>query len=227
MNFYLLSEEIHSDSIEISDDQVHHFKNVSRGKVGDSVKVFNGKGVILNGIVTELKKKNLTIEVTNRERKELSKEALNLILCVPKKEYVESIFRSAVQIGIRNLYLIHTKFSPWKFKNSPRLDKILTGAMVQSENPFLPEITFLNTLEDLNSIKGKKVAFLTEVDKPITKSSDAILNFIIGPEGGFHEEEISFFEDNEDVFCMKLPAPIMKAETAVNFGAGFLKGLSF
>lgn len=227
MNFFSNDLELSSKQVRFEDDQVHHFKNVNRGKEGDSVKIFNGRGLVANGSVTELKKKNLTIEIEHCEKKVHGTE-LNLFLGVPKKEYVESILRSAVQMGIRNLYLIHTKFSPWTYKSTPRLEKILTSALIQSENPYLPEIQILKDLSDITSIPGRKMAFVTEVDKPLSEVSRPaeIKSFIIGPEGGFHLDELDFFQNEQTIESVRFPTPILKAEVAVSFGAGFLASLA-
>lgn len=223
MNFFLTEEQIVNDKlIQIVGDQVHHFKNVGRGKPGDLVKAFDGNGTIYSGVVTNLKKKQLEIEVTNREvvaRKRL----MNLILGVPKREYLDSILKSSVQLGLSKVYLVHTKFSPQKYKSTPRQEKLLISAVTQSENPYLPEIVLLNSLEDIFSIEGEKLAFSTEIeDEDVSFEKKRFDSFIIGPEGGFHQEELSLLKNDSKVKLVKCPTAIMKAEVAVSYAAGMI-----
>lgn len=225
MNFFSEDLDLTPRELVISDDQVHHFKNVARGKAGDAVKVFKGDGTVGYGLVKECKKKALVLDIESCRILSKDDRSLNLILGVPKKEYVESIFRSSVQMGINKLYLIHTKYSPWKFKSSPRLEKILTSSMVQSENPFLPEIIELPAIDAIQEVPGRKMAFITE-EKSTNLGQEMITSYIVGPEGGFHPEEIEYFKSDSDIELTHLPTAIMKAEVAVSFGAGFIQGLS-
>jgi 16S rRNA (uracil1498-N3)-methyltransferase len=222
MNFFIGNDLKDSQFLEVIDDQVHHFKNVSRGKEGDEVKVFNGKGVVIKGIVRELKKKSLTIEVLSKEES-TRKRDLSMILGVPKREYLDSILRSSVQLGLKEVLLIHTRFSPQKYKATPRQDKIIQAAIIQSENPWSPEVKLLNNLSDINDLDGAKLLFSTEVARQMKPIKDTNFRyFIIGPEGGFHKDEVEFFRDSPDIELIHCPTAIMKAETAVSYAAGML-----
>lgn len=222
MNFFI--EDLNSDSttITIDGDSFHHFKNVFRGKVGDCGKIFNGKGLVATGEVAAVNKRDLTFNVDNFKKYERP-DGLKLILGVPKKEYYESILKSCIQIGVNEIYLIHTQFSPWKFKDHPRFQKIVESAITQSENPFSPVVTILESLDSLKDVADHLVLFSTETDvtefkKPVSES----LAYFIGPEGGFHSSEIDLLNSFSNVTTVKLPTPIMKAETAVVFAAGLL-----
>lgn len=222
MNFFLEELNIDLSEVVIKDDQVHHFKNVARGKSGDTVKVFNGKGLVSFGQVSGVSKKELTIEVT-RSLEEKPKRAMSLILGVPKREYLESILRSAVQLGLSEVLLLHTKFTPQKFKPTPRLEKILTSSVIQSENPWLPQVRVLKDWEEALNLPGLKLSFATEVESlsPHKEKKD-FRYFIIGPEGGFHKDEIELMKNNVSVTLSKCPTAIMKAETAVPYAVGVL-----
>ncbi len=225
MNFFVNEDLLEPDTIEVVDDQVHHFKNVSRGKVGDKVKVLNGRGVILVGVVKELKKKSLQIEVTSKDLPKRKRE-LGLILGIPKREYLDSILRSSVQLGIKEIYLIHTRFSPQKYKKTPRQDKILKAAVTQSENPWMPEVTLLDNLTEVSELKGNKLLFSTEINEDTLNFGSKVFRyFVIGPEGGFHSDEIDHFKNCQDIDLIHCPTAIMKAETAVPYAAGLVDSL--
>lgn len=226
MNFFLNSEQkITEEKIEIIDDQVHHFKNVSRGNVGDIVKAFDGKGSVYFGVVSELKKKRLEIKISKQEKVKKKRE-LNLILGVPKREYLESILKTSVQLGISKVYLLHTRFSPQKYKASPRQEKLLASAVIQSENPYTPEIVLLKDWSDVFALNGEKLSFSTEIAK--TKNlaiKSRPLYFIIGPEGGFHQEELELMQNDPQTILVNCPTAIMKAEIAVPYATGLIDSL--
>ena len=223
MNFFLDEITPSTKTLKIEGEAFHHFKNVSRGKVDSVVKVFNGKGLILDGTVIEMTKKSLMVEVKSFQEYEFVSKK-KLILGIPKKEYFESILKSCTQIGIQEIFLVPTKFSPWKFKENPRFQKILESSLLQSENPFIPRYKLLDGIESLKSFEDTIFAFSTEVKdfEPI-KEEGKCQYFLIGPEGGFHLDEIEMLKTIKNITLLKLPTPIMKAETAVVYAAGFLR----
>lgn len=220
MNFFVSNEINVDEDLEVDGDQHHHFKNVFRGSEGDSVKLFNGEGVVSKGIVSKLGKKNLTIKITESKIQERI-GTLNLILGVPKKEYLESIFKTATQIGIQNIYLVHTKFSPLKYKELPRYEKIFQSAVTQSENPYIPKIKVLKSLEDIGDLEGNVWVFTTELESIVPSDKcGKPMNIFIGPEGGFHLSELEELKGMKNTSFYHCPTPIMKAEVAVPFCAG-------
>lgn len=223
MNFFIEEEITINEPFEIKDEQFHHFKNVQRGNAGDDVKVFNGEGLISYGQVSALKKKSLEITVKSNERAERKEEALRLILGTPKKEYVESIFRSATQIGIPEIILVPTKFSPFKFSMHERYQKILRSAVIQSENPWMPKITVLKDFQDMAKLVGPIIVFTTEMNNKELSPEISPLHYMIGPEGGFHEEELSFLSDLQNTYFLRCDTPIMKAEIAVPYCAALVR----
>ncbi|MCF8058153.1 MAG: RsmE family RNA methyltransferase [Bacteriovoracaceae bacterium] len=220
MNFFT-TELLSENSLwQVEDDQFHHFRNVYRGKEGTLVKVFDGVGTIYYGRVEEIKKKALAIKV---EKKEVvaKNEGLTLILGVPKKEYLESILKSSIQIGLKAIILVQTKYSPYKFKNSDRIEKLFRSSITQSENPWAPELVHLDQLNEIESLKGSKWVFTTEINEQLgipEKRPDFIF---IGPEGGFHKDELKELSEMKDMSFVRCPTPIMKAEVAVPYCAGF------
>ncbi len=208
--------------VEIEGESFHHFKNVTRGKEGEDVQLFNGKGLIASGVVSALTKKNLIVTVQAFHTFERATSP-TLILGVPKKEYLESILRSAIQTGVATIKLVTTEFTPWKYKYYERLGKIMESTLIQCECAFLPLIEEYASLEDaLNSSDDLKLVFSTEVKNEAKKGIQNIQTLLVGPEGGFSLEEIDFLKNRADTILMKCNIPIMKAEVAVPFGIGLL-----
>lgn len=227
MNFFIEENMLQngSESIFLEDDQVHHFRNVQRGKEGDKAKAFDGRGNVYQVVVAQSKKKTLLLKVESHQHIKRNYGELKLILGTPKKEYVESIFRSATQIGLNEIALVPTKFSPYKFKMSERYLKILKSSVVQSENPWMPEIITYNGIQDLNNIEGNIVVFSTEREGTPTSDLGDVSHFFIGPEGGFHGDELDTLSHLKNVCFCRCNTPIMKAEVAVPYCASFVRNL--
>ena len=223
-NLFLSSLNIEEKEIEIDGESFHHFRNVTRGKKGEQVQVFNGEGLIAKGHVAELGKKSLTVQVEDISKIEKI-DSPTLIIGIPKKEYLESIVRSAIQTGIFHIKLVTTEYTPWKYKFYDRLQKIMESSLIQSENPYLPILEEYKSLDEaLDSFEGETLVFSTEVLEGKSFGERPVDSLLIGPEGGFSGEEVEYLKTRKDVTLMRCSIPIMKAEVAVPFGIGLLYG---
>lgn len=223
-NIFYKELNLQSTLIKLEGDHFHHFKNVLRGRVNDEVKVFNGMGLLGQGRVEDLGKREMSISLDEVEEK-TPYSSSNLIIGIPKKEYLESIIRSAIQIGVSQISLVTTDYTPWKYKYYERLEKVMESTLIQCENPYLPSIKEYNSLgEALDEHEGSILAFSTEVSVFEGKDHGHNTSLLIGPEGGFSEREIELLRSHEKVELLKCAIPIMKAEVAVPFGLGLLYG---
>jgi 16S rRNA U1498 N3-methylase RsmE len=212
MNFFTDEDLALNSNWKVQDEQFHHFKNVYRGKEQSKVKVFNGKGIIYYGTVSNIEKKSLGILI-EREEAVSKKEGVKLILGVPKKEYLESIIKSSIQVGISKIVLINTK--------------LIRSSITQSENPWMLEIIELKGLSDVDSLEGQKWVFTTEMSDVNDELPGVMPDYIfVGPEGGFHQDELVEMGKIKNVSFVRCPTPIMKAEIAVPYCAGFVSSLA-
>jgi len=223
MNLYAPQLIEHSCGLlTIEGDQHHHFRNVLRGKVGDQVEIFDGKGLRALAHVMTLSKKNLEVKVEKVVPSLSSTDVPQLTIGIPKKEYLESILRSAIQIGVTRVNLVQTRYSPWVYKRYPRLDKIMISSLLQSESLKLPELILYESLAAFVGEKVKTILFSTEIEETLGLSelTTSAENIFIGPEGGFHSEELKLFKSASHISCTRIDGPIMKAEVAVPFCFG-------
>lgn len=223
-NIYYKELTLDMKDIILEGDGHHHFKNVLRGKVCDEVKVFNGLGLIALGVVENIGKREMAIALKSIEEKNIT-SGINLIIGIPKKEYLESIIRSAIQTGVSQISLVTTEYTPWKYKYYDRLEKIMESALIQSENPYLPVLKNYNELsEALDTCEGPILALSTEIESQEARSLDRVRSLLIGPEGGFSNDELEQLSVHSKVKLLRCKIPIMKAEVAVPFGLGFIYG---
>lgn len=208
------------DQIIIEDDQVHHLKNVLRVKEEEEVLVLNGRGLTARARVQTIKKKTIELEILSRET-EAKETGIELAIGLPKKELFEDICRMAIELGIKKIYAVKCEYSQWKYQTSERLEKIMISACLQSNNPWLPEIESIESVENLLKLKKK----IIPMDIIMGKTPQNIIVdetvLLVGPEAGFSEEERASFEGLE---IISLRGPILRATTAVPTGIGLLLG---
>lgn len=213
------------NSLELEGDQVHHFSRVLRGRVSDRVLVRDGVGVSLVAEVASIGKKKIQLNILEKSvhTRDLVRE---IAIGVPKKEYLAEVLRSCTEIGVTQIHLIQMEFSPWTYTFSDRLSRVMISALVQSEALFLPEIIVYDSLKHfLEKTKNRSiVVFSTQTSESSLSQDDKSKALpMIGPEGGFSDDELSAISCHSSTRFLKLPNPIMKTVTAVPFCLGFMQ----
>jgi len=202
----------------VSGDDFTHYVKVLRGKVGQEVMLVNGMGLCAFGEVDLLEKKSLNVKINRFEKKERMVFS-ELVLCVPKKDYLCEILKMATEVGVFKIHLIVSDNTPWKFSYHERFNKIIKAAVLQSNNPFMPEVLLYKSVNNfLDKSETMTMAYLTEEDSNLSESK--INSVLIGPEGGFSPREIEELKFSSKVVLKNLPNPIMKSVTASIFALG-------
>ncbi|ASG67545.1 ribosomal RNA small subunit methyltransferase E [Francisella halioticida] len=212
--------------LSISGEYYNYFKNVLRLKKNDIVELFNNlDGIQYKTKILNINNKNIDLEVvSSKEIKNENPYNINLYQSLIKNENFELVIQKATELGVNNIYPIITEHTNHKFdkkgfdKKIERWNKIAISATEQCGRVFIPKIYALEVLQDI-SINMKALNFalcpysetIKNLESQIKSSCE--LNIFIGPEGGFSENEINYFKEN-DFSMINLGKRILKAETA-------------
>ena len=184
-----------SDSDIILDEiDSRHLSKSLRKKAGDIIRVTNGEGLEIQGKIIRLGK-NIKVNIINKvnhRKKNLSIHVAMSPLKNPSR--FEWFVEKSTEIGISEITPIITRFSQKKKVNIDRLNKIVISSMKQSNQFYLPKVNPITSFNDfLKSNKDYKlIAHLKNSNSFNKKSigSKEKIVLMIGPEGGFSEEEI-------------------------------------
>jgi len=184
-----------SDSDIILDEiDSRHLSKSLRKKAGDIIRVTNGEGLEIQGKIIRLGK-NIKVNIINKvnhRKKNLSIHVAMSPLKNPSR--FEWFVEKSTEIGISEITPLITRFSEKKKVNIDRLNKIVISSMKQSNQFYLPKVNPITSFNDfLKSNKDYKlIAHLKNSNSFNKKSigSKEKIVLMIGPEGGFSEEEI-------------------------------------
>lgn len=210
--------------LEVGAEAAHHLIKVVRLKVGEELLVMNGQGWIAEGKVTELGKKDLNIEIVHSQFFE-KRQLIKLVISVPSKEAMEDVLRQSVELGISHIQPIISRYSERNFEFTDRHQRIFESALIQSNNPYFPTVAKAQKFEDfLAEINGNEnyLYFSSRPRENTQKSLRSPTSLIIGPEGGFSEEEEKALETRVNVKFIHLPSYILRTPTAVSAAAGLV-----
>jgi 16S rRNA (uracil1498-N3)-methyltransferase len=194
-----LKEE--NQSIWLNEAESHHLVKVSRAKLNDELLLMNGMGLIAQGLIREISKSGVLLEIKNTEKHPPPPTKIHLgITPLKKRDKLELIIEKATELGIAEISFIDTDHAERARLNMERLEKIMISAAKQSKNPFLPKLNPIRPFQDFVDSESKKesqklIAWcgctMSEyIGKKLKRSSDVCL--LIGPEGDFSQKEIDY-----------------------------------
>lgn len=207
-HFFISSDCISDRFITLTDrNQVHQIGRVLRMRPGDLLIFLDGKGDAYRVMIQSINSSSIHARI--EESWPLKSESdlhIRLFQGLPKSlSKFETVLRQGTEIGISEFYPLITQNSETQeFHKRPRMEVILTEAAEQSERgkiPLLgPEILFRSLLENGFSpqLKADHILLAHSREKDVLLSSilgtirpSASLNILIGPEGGFTENEVN------------------------------------
>lgn len=221
--FYIPHLQENDKFVSITGDEYHHIKNVFRKKLNDTISLSNGDGVFANTKITHITKKQIDTEIVSISKIKKSKPHLSFAFALLRNKNDFFIVEKLTELGIKDFYPITTDRTVRKPNNNTnkKFTKTAISAIKQCDNAYLPNIHDSLSLKDLFShLKKKNIIPIVASEIERKRFINDVFQFdnndyciIIGPEGGFSDNEFSYFEENNILtFC--LGNHVMRAETA-------------
>lgn len=198
----------------------HLFKTL-RARPGEVVELFDGRGGRMDGVVRE----GRVVEILTAERVPEPERKLFLYCAAPRRAKFDVLLKQAAELGVRSIRLIECARSVAKPEGSDRWQALLQEGCKQSKNPFLPEIVppvpLAAALEEIRR-EGIRAFFGAVRSGERGGESAAKLAWIVGPEGGFTDEEEAAMRAAR-VRGLNLGPYVLRLETAAVCGLAVLR----
>ncbi len=210
-----------SGPVTIKGEDFNYLKNVLRAKTGDSVSVFDGKGRLLRGKITEIGRSSLSVEL----EEELSPATespirITLLQGVLKAQKMDLVIQKSVELGVSQIQPVITARSEVReTRKVDRWRKIAQEAARQCGRAVVPDVDGPVSLENfLSGFEGQGIVFWEEGGRGLSELSGELkdvrsLSILIGPEGGLEPGEISLLT-GKGFLVSYLGPRILRAETA-------------
>jgi len=216
---FIVNYNLNQPRILITEKElVHQIKNVLRLKLGGFFVLANGKKEETVARIEKIDKKAIEVSlgeiVLNKNEPEIQS---HLFCAVLKKENFELVVEKATEIGIKTITPIITDRTIKQRLNCERLQKIAKEAAEQSGRGIIPKINEIMTLaEAVSEAKKLEKVFVFDLrgEKNLKMGDhEKEIGGFIGPEGGFTDEELVFF-NSAGFKIVNLGSLTMRAETA-------------
>ncbi len=233
--FFVKSDNIKDKEISIIENQdIKHIKDVLRHKVNDKLTLVDDKQKSYKVKIIKIQPE--IIQTTILEKYDSGRKLsinLELAQCILKSQAQDFAVQKATELGIKAIIPVISKFTVVKFKNEKeklqkqsRWQKIAFESCKQCERIDMPEIRKISTLKELITAQehdlaiacverhaGMSMKKLLKEKKEVL-SKDSKLLVIIGPEGGWSNDELNLFKEHL-VPQVSIGNLILRAETAI------------
>ena len=208
-------------SVTVEGNAAHYLANVMRLKQGAVVKLFDDRSGEYLSEITDSAKRSLTVEIKEKLRERESVPDLWLCQALVKKDKLDWIAEKSCELGIAHFVPLLTSRCVVDKLKEDRLRSQMIEAAEQCERTALPQIAPLTKLDALlRDWPDDRTLFFCD-ERGGDNYYDAIgandgpAAILIGPEGGFTDEENAAIRAHPCAVPISLGPRILRAETAV------------
>ena len=232
--FFIKTENLkENEEIWITGRDVNHIKNVLRKKIDDKINICNSDTQKNYECVIKNIEENKIVCKILYEVKSLAESNINITIFqgLPKADKMELIIQKATELGVKTIVPVITKRTVIKLKDKDkqnkvdRWQKIAEVAAKQSGRDIIPTIENIINITNIKFDEFDKIFVLYENEEKISikdeieqlkndNKEELNIGIVIGPEGGFAENEIEQLRLNQNVSVVTLGKRILRTETA-------------
>jgi 16S rRNA (uracil1498-N3)-methyltransferase len=205
-------------SLTLDGPQANYLSAVMRLGAGAQVKLFDDKTGEWLGEIGEAGKKRVTLRLVQHLREREPVPDLWLLFAPIKRGRIDWIVEKATELGVARLMPVLTRRTIVDRTNSDRLFAHMVEAAEQCERTALPELAEPQKLEAILKSWPEDRGLLFADESGGTPMMEALspgpAAVLIGPEGGFTDEERDAIRALPQVRPISLGPRILRAETA-------------
>ena len=211
--FFVRTNQINNDNIDIIGEDVKHIKNVLRKQIGDKIEVCNqNTGDSYKCEIEKFSENEIKTNIIEKLKKIHEKVQVDIYQGLPKSDKMELIIQKSVELGANAIIPVNMKRCVVKLegkdesKKIDRWQKIAESAAKQCGRSFIPEVKHLINVKDICNLINEYdviiVAYENEKENTLKSelkklnSENLKIGIVIGPEGGFEESDVNILREN-------------------------------
>ena len=227
--FFVDDAQIGREFVTITGEDVNHIKNVLRMKAGEKIRISNQQGRDYYCEISEVTDTFVQADILNEDAASTELPSkIYLFQGIPKGDRMETVIEKAVELGVYEIIPVAMKYCVVKLDvkkeaaKVARWQKQAEAAAKQSKRSIIPKIhpvmSYKEAVEYAMQCDVRLVPYENERGMQGTKEALSTIkagtsvSVMIGPEGGFAEDEIVQVKDSMQV--ISLGKRILRTDTA-------------
>ena len=216
------------ETFTVAGDDARHLSQVLRMRAGETLRVSTQAGDNYLCEIVALNKTEVTLRVLEKMASTELEKRIYLFQAIPKGDRMETVIEKAVELGVYEIIPVEMKYCVVKLddkKKASRLKRyqsIAEAAAKQSKRSSIPQIhDFMSYAEavayarqcDVCIVPYECAEGMEATKRVLAQMAEATsISIMIGPEGGFADEEIEAVREDMDV--ISLGSRILRTDTA-------------
>ena len=231
--FYIEDINATQKIVVLNEETSKHVVQVLRMKNDELLLLTNGKGGLFTGKIIDDHRKKCVVEIVDKSQTESPVKKVTIAISLVKNNTrFEWFLEKATEIGVSAIVPLICERTEKQHFRQDRMQGILTSAMLQSQQSWMPELTeptkYANFVKN-NTIATSFIAHCIQDKKE--ELADRLKNnslpqtlILIGPEGDFSQDEIALALQH-NFMPVSLGATRLRTETAGMVAATMLCNL--
>lgn len=227
--FFVDDAQIGRKFVTITGGDVNHIKNVLRMKAGEKIRISNQQGRDYYCEISEVTDTFVQADILNEDAASTELPSkIYLFQGIPKGDRMETVIEKAVELGVYEIIPVAMKYCVVKLDAKKEAAKVARwqkqaeAAAKQSKRSIIPKIhpvmSYKEAVEYAMQCDVRLVPYENERGMQGTREALSTIkagtsvSVMIGPEGGFAEDEIAQVKDSMQV--ISLGKRILRTDTA-------------
>ena len=227
--FFVDDAQIGREFVTITGADVNHIKNVLRMKAGEKIRISNQRGRDYYCEISEVTDTFVQADILNEDAASTELPSkIYLFQGIPKGDRMETVIEKAVELGVYEIIPVAMKYCVVKLDAKKEAAKVARwqkqaeAAAKQSKRSIIPKIhpvmSYKEAVEYAMQCDVRLVPYENERGMQGTREALSTIkagtsvSVMIGPEGGFAEDEIAQVKDSMQV--ISLGKRILRTDTA-------------
>jgi len=213
-----------ADSIELEGPASHYLTRVLRLSEGDSLVVFNGDGRNYSAEISGVR--NKLVQVRLLKSKKPGNESplkINLVQAICRGERMDYVLQKATELGVFSIQPLKSQRVEVRLDENRQAKRmahwqgVVISACEQSGRALVPEVKTPLSLPEwmISAVESPRLVLDPLAENSLSDLSVALdaISILVGPEGGFTDEEMAKARIN-DVMPVSLGPRVLRTETA-------------
>ena len=227
--FFVDDAQIGREFVTITGEDVNHIKNVLRMKAGEKIRISNQQGRDYYCEISEVTDTFVQADILNEDAASTELPSkIYLFQGIPKGDRMETVIEKAVELGVYEIIPVAMKYCVVKLDAKKEAAKVARwqkqaeAAAKQSKRSIIPKIhpvmSYKEAVEYAMQCDVRLVPYENERGMQGTREALSTIkagtsvSVMIGPEGGFAEDEIAQVKDSMQV--ISLGKRVLRTDTA-------------
>jgi 16S rRNA (uracil1498-N3)-methyltransferase len=213
MRTLLVADPLAVGEVEIAGEEAHHGLHVLRLRLGDQLRLADGRGRIGNGTVVVVGRQQLRVAVATVETLEDGPAALLTVVCAaPKGDRFDDLVRGLTELGVGRILPLRCSRSERIPAALDRQRRVAGEALKQCRRARLP---VLGPVVDIPTLAAwpEPLIILDRDGAPPRAGAPTATTLVVGPEGGLTAEEVATLVA-AGAQSMRVAGHVLRIETA-------------